>query len=366
MDDLSKLLEHVDSIKVCPGVTDKACDNNLSNEISGKFGNATQVAQVVRDKCGFLHNRTIRHDDCPLIISDAHGCAKCSSYINVLRAMKARLSKSTEETSEARTKVDSKTPLSALKQQELLERACLLSREVKNTKLRMNHLMERALKEEVQSEGVEVGEEISQDLRQAMIDNRLAHLKEDSFSGLFWRQQMEALDRDQKGHRWNPMIIKWCFNLRLASRKGFETLRNSNALKIPGNTTLQSYVHWTNTTSGFTVDALKKLCQEMKISNEGTSWKVCHNCTQRNEGEIGSCVQQVNWPPGRIHQFGQIRAGIAAIRGGFTADNVIPREKHGSQCTCIPSPLSSTSSSHWFTFLPATPKDMKSQVSSGR
>ena len=61
---------------------------------------------------------------------------------------------------------------------------------------------------------------------------------------------------------WYPMMIKWCTNLRLASARGYDILRN--VLKLPHDTTLKRYIHWTKANSGLSADALHQMLREIK------------------------------------------------------------------------------------------------------
>lgn len=72
--------------------------------------------------------------------------------------------------------------------------------------------------ESIQSSGIVVSEETSEDLSQMMsspeCSNLIEKLPEGSFQRIFWQQQMEALNKNPKSMRWHPLMIRLCLYLR--------------------------------------------------------------------------------------------------------------------------------------------------------
>ena len=60
------------------------------------------------------------------------------------------------------------------------------------------------------------------------------------------------------------MLIKWCLNLRLASRKANDVIKQTGVLKLPNDKTLRSFIHWKDHTTGFSTDTLQQLLHQFK------------------------------------------------------------------------------------------------------
>ena len=60
------------------------------------------------------------------------------------------------------------------------------------------------------------------------------------------------------------MLIKWCLNLRLASRKANDVIKQTGVLKLSNDKTLQSFIHWKDHTTGFSTDILQQLLHQFK------------------------------------------------------------------------------------------------------
>lgn len=267
----SSLLQFVDGLLLCSGNPDPRY-TPLAESRDGKFPKATLEHYAVDDPVDqkIIRNSTIRHHNCPLIISSGHQCSDCADYDNNLRSMLSRANKQdTNDTS--RTRADSRTPLSCLNPDELLVRAKELIKRLKSTRQSFTRLLKRTLSQEIISESVDVEDSnISLGLKQIIMEDVKTAIKDqpaDSFGHLFMEQQLKALQTDDpRGYRWHPMIIKWCLNLRMASSKAYDIVRNT--IKLPSQQTLRRYIHWTDPKSGFTVDSAKQLYQETKNFKE--------------------------------------------------------------------------------------------------
>ena len=266
------LLSYVDQIRLCPGNPDPRFMTLLDRR-DGKLTNGAVFNHVVSevDKktnklCTFM--KTIRHNECPITLDTIAGrCKQCTDFGGSLRKLLSRQS-ATTLSREMRTAADSKTPLTALQQDELLERAKNLVKVVKTTKQKVNRLMQKVIHQDISTDGIDIGDEhLSASLQQVMEEDTKKiedHFPPDTFGHLFWQQQKKMLNKaDARGNRWHPMIIKWCINMRMASGKAYNILRK--VLRLPHDTTLKSYIHWTEPTSGLTLDSVLQMCREMKV-----------------------------------------------------------------------------------------------------
>ncbi|XP_072027683.1 uncharacterized protein [Amphiura filiformis] len=263
----NNLLQYVDKLGLCIGnPRDEFIE--AAEDRPRQLTNGAIYHQIVEDEFGDRQVKTIRCNQCHIIITDGFRCLPCKEYADSLRKMVTRNVKQKEEF-ESRTRADSKTPLNSLNSKELLTRARSLSKAVKNQKQKANRLLERKLHDVVENDSIDVGDsEVSEGLHEVMkeeTDKIVKEFEPGSFGHLFWQQQTKALQTENpKGHRWHPMVIKWCLNLRMASRKAYQNV--TGVLKLPNESTLRSYIHWTRPTSGFTVDAVKQLLSQLKIN----------------------------------------------------------------------------------------------------
>ena len=75
---------------------------------------------------------------------------------------------------------------------------------------------------------------------------------EGSFQKIFWDQQKQAMkQKDMRGIRWYPLMIRFCLYLRHQSGKAYEALRQSGCVMLPSQRTLRDYSHAVETVVGF-------------------------------------------------------------------------------------------------------------------
>ena len=95
-----------------------------------------------------------------------------------------------------------------------------------------------------------------------------------TFRRLFWGQQKKAAGvSNPKQMRWHPMMIRWCLNLKLLSSAEYhDGLRSSGFITLPSERTLQDYMHYMKSSTGFQADVEQMLAEEAKLS-EVPAWK---------------------------------------------------------------------------------------------
>lgn len=116
----------------------------------------------------------------------------------------------------------------------LHNKVCQQTKEIKQLKDKIN--------QHISCVGVQTDEQLGNDLKDIMTkhsDNILAHLEDDSFQAIFWKQQLEvAKCSNKKGVRWHLLIVKWCLYLHHLSSGAYETFRNSGVIQLPSTRTL--------------------------------------------------------------------------------------------------------------------------------
>ena len=122
---VSQLLEHAKNIHLCCGYPDDRY-TSIVDRRGGLLSNASVVSQVVEDG-NQTYMKTIRHNRCSIILpptSRSARCQYCTEHGNSLRKLLSR----SKDIDCSRTRVDSKTRLSILNPDELLVRACELTK----------------------------------------------------------------------------------------------------------------------------------------------------------------------------------------------------------------------------------------------
>jgi hypothetical protein len=95
---------------------------------------------------------------------------------------------------------------------------------------------------------------------------------------LFLKQQLKATQqKDRRTMRWHPTVIRWCMALRRKSRSAYRYLRESGALSLPSESTIDDYTAYREINSGIDIQGLLDiqkrypqedvaiLCDEMKV-----------------------------------------------------------------------------------------------------
>ena len=153
-----------------------------------------------------------------------------------------------------RTHPSSHTNYSCLTHAEKDERLHRMHNESKIIKLRLTQ-MEKKISEYAAKDGVHLDQELHSDMKQIILDStdQIHHTYQpDTNQHLFWEQQRKASSlQDSRSMKWHPLVIKWCLYLRHLFSKGYETLQQSGCIKLPSQSTLRDYTHYTEATVGF-------------------------------------------------------------------------------------------------------------------
>ncbi len=103
--------------------------------------------------------------------------------------------------------------------------------------------------------GVQLDEQMHTDMV-SMVESSSKEMEsmhpEGSFQRIFWEEQKKAMQcKVRRQVRWHLLIIKWCLYLRHRSSGAYETLRNSDVLKLTSQRTLRGYTHYIRARAGF-------------------------------------------------------------------------------------------------------------------
>ena len=200
---------------------------------------------------------TIRHIHCSVKIPPttvSKRCDYCRAFRdNFLRKSLSRLLKSQQQGQlAARCDVYSHTNYRYLTTPEKIQRMHNMHNSIRLSKRKISDLQGR-LDRLIQVDGIKVDEATHNGLLSILMKHQQRPADTaDSFSSIFWQQQLKAASvKDQRGMRWHPAIIRWCLYLHHKSSGCYSTLRNTGVLTLPSERTLRDYKHSSPSMVGF-------------------------------------------------------------------------------------------------------------------
>ncbi len=132
-------------------------------------------------------------------------------------------------------------------------------------------VLEKKIEKIMQEESMELGDEDNSSLLEIVQKNETLMdltLQKDTPMKLLWDEQMKYIShKDPRQHRWHPTIIKWCIAMYEKSPSAYKMLRKSDFVKLPHQTTLHQYTHFTDAISGINPDILEHLVKEAKLNS---------------------------------------------------------------------------------------------------
>ena len=67
----------------------------------------------------------------------------------------------------------------------------------------------------------------------ANLKSRHGSADPEDFKPIFLQQQAVLKCQDKRERRWDPLIIRWCFQLHSTSPREYQMLKNSGVLELP-------------------------------------------------------------------------------------------------------------------------------------
>ena len=108
---------------------------------------------------------------------------------------------------------------------------------------------------------------VNDSLHKSLKDVLIAEDITDPFLKMFWSEQSKAFSKQKGGMRWHPMLIRFAILLHTQSPAAYNTLRQTGALKLPGESTLRDYTNAVHPQDGFNgevVEEVKKATATLK------------------------------------------------------------------------------------------------------
>ncbi|XP_035690813.1 uncharacterized protein LOC118425822 [Branchiostoma floridae] len=221
-------------------------------------------------------SRTIRHVDCQLLLPPnrmSARCDRCITYGHYLRGAVAKI-RDKQNTSISH---DSKIPHKHLSREQLEAKVNDAQREKKYQKSCAAKIRSRVGKA-VDTEGCTLNDSQHRFLQQILESSTAKDTMDTTFAKdtpqqfLFQQQVERAKQHDARTMKWHPIMVRWCLAIYHSSPATYKFIRDSGFLFLPHTRTLDRYSKFTDPTSGFNPDVLKKLLEKAKI-DELPEWK---------------------------------------------------------------------------------------------
>lgn len=236
------LLSEVAQFILCNGIRDSDLVQHYCNAKTGNSENNQWFIDSGTTNKNTECTSCIRSCDCSILLGDT--CKDgCCIFCQQVAAELKRKEKVTAVT--VNKELHPNTPLSKVCKEKLIEE--LKSSRKKEKKLRT---MVKNLEDEIQQKGAYLNDELHNDFTN-IISGIEDEMPEDSFEKLFWQQQKKAFQKNSKGIRWHPMMIRFALHVHLRSPSAYNALRESNVIKLPCERTLRDYTNIVHPSTGF-------------------------------------------------------------------------------------------------------------------
>ena len=223
-------------------------------------------------------NQTIRSADCLYLlrtqqrtrVNQVYRCHGCTQYRQTLTRMLYRIEHQEPKQVEERTNPRSHTNYRFLSSQEKTARLKNLHDQARTMQQAID-----CLRDQVKKLIDENAKEVEDDLDEALVEIVrekspfiASRYEEGSFARIFWDAQQKAASvKNTKSMRWHPLMIRWCLYLRHLSSSAYETIRESNVIKLPSQRTLRDYTYYTKATVGFSADVDEQILRAAKLDS---------------------------------------------------------------------------------------------------
>ena len=204
----------------------------------------------------FITNDYLRARDCNLLIpGDGDQCSLCKIQNDSQSQQQKR--------SRAKDLVPAKTkaPVSLTSAKRLK-----LSLQAQRLQCRQLQSRVKEMEVEIEKNSLEIKTDLSHDLLTVISENRQSM---SPFMKLFWEQQQRNASRSPTGHRYHPMIIRWCLSIASKSASAYDELRGtfkgSGVIELPSRRQLRDYTNAIKPQTGFNpevVDTLARMVSE--------------------------------------------------------------------------------------------------------
>ena len=241
----------------------KGCEGVMTEELQAfaplPSVNCTYYRHVL---CSFvdgqmIHSSTVRSSCCLGQVDDGSVCEECTK-------IKRLLQKKFERSRQGHL-LSPRTPL----QKVAKERLVVALRDSRRTVRQLKKEKEVIIKR-LATECVPVNDSLHQSLKDVIINQNIS----DPFLKMFWSEQTKAFGRQKGGMRWHPMLIRFAILIHSQSPSAYNTLRQTGALKLPGESTLRDYTNAIHPQHGFNSDVIDEVRKATASLKSHQRWVV--------------------------------------------------------------------------------------------
>ncbi|XP_034236665.1 uncharacterized protein LOC117642519 isoform X2 [Thrips palmi] len=222
VDRLLAIVLKVRSSEICAG----ADNENLSDMWAADASGCVDTNPYAESR----YVKTFRSNKCSLLVPVAKWrCPECMKANDRLRE---RFKSHQKEEVHPNTRNDFLDPQQAAKKLKKQHE------EIKKSKLKIDYLKKVRL--QLEQEGVNIDSDVSDSLLETLRDAELTPMQ-----SLFLQQQLHySTLSDARAMRWHPSMIRFALMLRCAAgASGYEAIRQSGVIKLPGERTLFDYTN---------------------------------------------------------------------------------------------------------------------------
>ena len=246
------ILSCISSQKLCPGVVnpellpfsefpERDANENCPyfKQVSG-LGGPNYILSTVRSK------------SCAIFLGQEYGkviCTKCTYTRALLKRKKARRDNPKP--------ISLHHPLHCCANDELI----LAYKELRKHEKELNTKLEKFRQQvDKDDDNVSLNENLHNTLSKIIKENQGVC----ELTDLFWKEQLKAFSRKQRGMRWHPQMIRLAIHLHCRSPSAYRALMETGILRLPGESTLRDYSNAIHSTPGFSLAAIEDLKRQAR------------------------------------------------------------------------------------------------------
>ena len=251
---LKVLLQYVLDLRPCDGVTTEDLQNlaPLPSD-SRKLYYRHVRCQYIQGQ--MTHSSTVRSKSWSGQAVNGGMCKGCVYVEKLLKKRSLRFRKAANEP------LNSKTPLQSVAKKRLVTAL----KQSRKSAARLETVLNK-----LKTESIPVTDSLHGSLKSILQNETITN----PFLHLFWEEQQKAFSRQNGGMRWHPMMVRFAILLHSQSATVYQTLRETGALKLPGESTLRDYTNALHPHQGFNPEVIEEITMATASLKDNQRWVV--------------------------------------------------------------------------------------------
>ena len=255
---LRGLLKHILHLRPCEGITNP--DLQLLAPLPSDSTKPYYQHVTYQFSDGQMTNTsTVRSRSCSGQAGHESTCKSCAETEKLLKMRLVR-----EKTS-VNQPINLKTPLQSVARKRLVA----AFKEKRKAVLRLER-EKAAILNKLETESVAVSDSLHSSLKGIIKNETILS----PFLKLFWSEQEKAFNRQKGGMRWHPMMVRFAILIHTQSPSVYRTLRETGALRLPGESTLRDYTNSVLPHEGFTEEVIGDIKRATVSFKDHQRWVV--------------------------------------------------------------------------------------------